>query len=53
MAPLPAYGYVPSKQELGSAAGLGVSTSAVAVVNTGKARARIDDLSGKIGQLKE
>jgi large subunit ribosomal protein L7Ae len=46
------YGYVPSKQELGSAAGLGVSTSAVAVVQPGKAKARIDDLSGKLGQLK-
>ena len=47
-----AYGYVPSKQELGSAAGLGVSTSAVAVVQPGKAKARIDDLSGKLGQVK-
>ena len=47
------YGYVPSKQELGSAAGLSVSTSAVAVVKSGKAKARIDDLSGKLGQLKE
>ena len=46
------YGYVPSKQELGSAAGLSVPTSAVAVVQPGKAKARIDDLSGKLGQLK-
>jgi large subunit ribosomal protein L7Ae len=47
------YGYVPSKQELGSAAGLSVSTSAVAVVKAGKARARIDDLSGKLGKVKD
>jgi large subunit ribosomal protein L7Ae len=47
------YGYVPSKQELGSAAGLTVPTSAVAVVKSGKAKARIDDLSGKLGQSKD
>ena len=46
------FGYVPSKQELGSAAGLSVSTSAVAVVQPGKAKARIDDLSGKLAQVK-
>jgi large subunit ribosomal protein L7Ae len=46
------YGYVPSKQELGSAAGLTVPTSAVAVVQPGKAKARIDDLSGKLAQVK-
>lgn len=48
-----AYGYVPSKQELGSAAGLSVPTSAVAVVQPGKARARIEDLTGKLGQVKD
>ena len=47
------YGYVPSKQELGSAAGLHVPTSAVAVVQPGKAKARIDDLTGKLGQVKD
>jgi large subunit ribosomal protein L7Ae len=46
------YGYVPSKQELGSAAGLTVPTSAVAVVQPGKAKARIDDLAGKLAQVK-
>ena len=48
-----AYGYVPSKQELGSAAGLSVSTSAVAVVVAGKAKARIDELSGKLSKVRE
>ena len=47
-----AYGYVPSKQELGSAAGLKVPTSTVAIVQPGKAKARIDDLSAKLTQVK-
>jgi len=47
-----AYGYVPSKQELGSAAGLKVPTSTVAIVQPGKAKARIDDLSTKLTQVK-
>jgi large subunit ribosomal protein L7Ae len=47
-----AYGYVPSKQELGSAAGLKVPTSTVAIVQPGKAKARIDDLSAKLTQAK-
>jgi large subunit ribosomal protein L7Ae len=46
------YGYVPSKQELGTAAGLGVPTSTVAIVQPGKAKARVDDLSGKLAQVK-
>jgi large subunit ribosomal protein L7Ae len=49
---LVAYGYVPSKQELGSAAGLGVSTTSVAVVQAGKARARIDDLTSKLEKVR-
>ena len=47
-----AYGYVPSKQELGSAAGLKVPTSTVAIVQPGKAKARIDDIVGKLAQVK-
>ncbi len=46
------YGYVPSKQELGSAAGLSVPTSTVAIVQPGKAKARIDDLAAKLTQVK-
>ncbi len=47
-----AYGYVPSKQELGSAAGLKVPTTSVAIVQPGKAKARIDDLAAKLTQVK-
>ncbi len=46
------YGYVPSKQELGTAAGLGVPTSTVAIVQPGKAKARVDDLTGQLAQVK-
>jgi large subunit ribosomal protein L7Ae len=47
------YTYVPSKDELGSAAGLGVSTSAVAIVNLGKDKAGIDNVVKKIESLKK
>ncbi len=49
---LVAYGYVPSKQELGSAAGLAVPTTSVAVVQPGKAKARIDDLTSKLEKVR-
>jgi large subunit ribosomal protein L7Ae len=45
--------HMPMLCDENSAAGLSVSTAAVAVVKAGKAKARIDDLSGKVGQLKE
>ncbi len=47
------YAYVPSKQELGDAAGLGVSTAAVAIVNPGKDAAGIDSIVKKIDALKK
>lgn len=47
------YTYVPSKDELGSAAGLGVSTSAVAIVTPGKEKAGIDSIVKKIEALKK
>ena len=47
------YTYVPSKDELGNAAGLGVSTSAVAIVNLGKEKAGIDNIVKKIESLKK
>jgi large subunit ribosomal protein L7Ae len=47
------YTYVPSKDELGSAAGLGVSTSAIAIVNLGKDKAGIDNIVKKIEALKK
>jgi len=46
------YAYVQSKDELGSAAGLKVSTAAVAITNPGKDKAGIDTLVKKIEPLK-
>ena len=47
------YTYVPSKEELGNAAGLGTSTSAVAVINPGKEKDMIESIVKKIGALKK
>ncbi len=47
------YTYVPSKEELGNAAGLGTSTSAVAVINPGKEKDTIENIVKKIGALKK
>jgi large subunit ribosomal protein L7Ae len=42
------YTYVPSKEELGSSAGLKVPTAAVAIVNLGKEKAGIEGIMKKI-----
>jgi large subunit ribosomal protein L7Ae len=47
------YTYVPSKEELGNAAGLNVSTAAVAIVNPGKEKAGIESIVKKIETLKK
>lgn len=47
------YTYVPSKEELGSAAGLDTSTSAVAVINPGKEKDMIENIVKKINALKK
>ena len=47
------YTYVPSKDELGSAAGLHVSTASVAIVDSGKNKAGIENLVKKIESLKK
>ena len=47
------YTYVSSKEELGSAAGLGVPTSAVAVINLGKEKGLIEDIVKKIESSKK
>jgi len=47
------YTYVPSKEELGNAAGLGTSTSAVAVIDPGKEKDMIENIVKKIGALKK
>ena len=46
------YGYVPSKSELGHAAGLKVPTASVAIVEPGKAKARVDELATKLAKHK-
>ena len=47
------YAYVPSKDELGSSAGLHVSTAAVAITNPGKDKAGIEGIVKKIETLKK
>jgi len=45
------YAYVPSKDELGRVAGLQVKTAAVCVLDPGKGKALMDDLSSKVAKL--
>jgi large subunit ribosomal protein L7Ae len=47
------YTYVPSKNELGNAAGLKVSTASIAILNIGKEKAGIDNIVKKIEALKK
>ncbi len=47
------YTYVPSKEELGNAAGLHVPTASVAIVNIGKEKAGIENIVKKIEGLKK
>jgi len=47
------YAYVPSKDELGSAAGLLVSTATVAITNPGKSKTGIDEITKKIEDIKK
>jgi large subunit ribosomal protein L7Ae len=47
------YTYVPSKEELGNAAGLGVPTSAIAIVNPGREKEGIDNLVKKLETVKK
>jgi len=47
------YAYVPSKQELGVACGLGKATASIAVLDPGKAKPMMDDLVGKLRALKK
>lgn len=46
------YGYVPSKAELGNAAGLPVGTAAVAILDVGTAGEAVEDVSKKTTALK-
>ncbi len=45
------YTYVASKQELGQAAGLGVGTAAIAVVEAGSAAELVEDLVKKVNAI--
>src|SRR4030067_769715 len=47
------YAYVPSKQELGVAAGLGKATASCAILDPGKGKPMMDELAGKIRALKK
>ena len=47
------YAYVPSKQELGVAAGLGKATASVAVLDPGKGKPMLDELAAKMRALKK
>jgi len=47
-----AYITVPSKEELGKAVGIEVSTAAVAVVEEGKAKKQVEDLVERIKELQ-
>ncbi len=47
------YVYVPSKQELGKAAGIDVAASSVAVIEEGDAKKLIEDIAEKVKSLKK
>lgn len=47
------YVYVPSKNDLGAAAGLTVQAASVSVVDTGDAKEMIEEISKKVKELKE
>ncbi|MEM2109486.1 MAG: 50S ribosomal protein L7Ae [Candidatus Odinarchaeota archaeon] len=46
------YTYVPSKQKLGASVGIDVSSSAIAVVDEGKAKDQISEIAKKVSSLK-
>ncbi|HID74209.1 MAG TPA: 50S ribosomal protein L7ae [Thermoplasmata archaeon] len=46
------YAYVPSKNELGRAAGLSVSTASVAITKPGKAKTLVEGLSDRLKKIK-
>mgnify|MGYP005854256235 CR=1 FL=1 len=47
------YVYVPSKQELGRASGLEVSTASACVVTPGKAKEMVEEIAEKLKALKK
>jgi large subunit ribosomal protein L7Ae len=47
------YTYVPSKEELGNAAGLGISTSAIAIINPGREKDLVDNIIKQLESVKK
>jgi len=47
------YGYVPSKAELGAAAGLPVGTAAIAIIDAGTAAEAVEDVAKKAAALRQ
>ena len=47
------YTYVPSKEELGNAAGLGIPTSAIAVINPGREKDLVENIIKKLETEKK
>jgi len=47
------YTYVPSKEELGNAAGLGVPTAAVAIINPGREKEGVENFVKKLETVKK
>ena len=47
------YIYVPSKRELGAAAGIDVPSAAIAIADAGKASSTVKDIAERIKELKK
>ena len=47
------YTYVPSKEALGNAAGLGIPTSAIAIVNPGREKDLVENIVKKLESVKK
>ncbi len=47
------YSYVPSKQELGVATGLGKATASTAILDAGKGKPLLDEVASKLRQLSK
>jgi len=46
------YAYVPSKEELGRAAGLHVASSSIAIVEEGEAKEIVEEIIKKVNEIK-
>ncbi len=48
-----AFGYVPSKEDLGKASGIGVPTSSIAIVEEGDSKKLLTEVRTKVEELKK